>query len=242
MLRYVGSDCSAKGAGGVTHSDVSFEGLPVFFPWLPNRDPMPYSTCQIGPIVSYWFHSFPCPHHLEVPAACFLCGFSMESQRDYESPNVLLTVAENGNFVELKGLAINKVAPPPETPLAAAAPVLQLFDTARTLTRKGQASAFQCDARQCFFPPGTDAPGVYPLTPAMRHPSCRLQESVEGRHAGVRVCLSGQVRPYQLAVAAGDCFVRVYDRRMLSQSVHLPADTSPQPLLKLAPPHMTLAR
>jgi hypothetical protein len=25
--------------------------------WLPNRDPMSYSECQIGPSVSYWFYS-----------------------------------------------------------------------------------------------------------------------------------------------------------------------------------------
>jgi hypothetical protein len=47
-----------------------------------------------------------------------------------------------------------------------------------------------------------------------------------------------QADPNLLAVAAGDPFVRVYDRRCLS--LMCPGSSSTEPLLELAPPHLQL--
>ncbi|KAK9827817.1 hypothetical protein WJX74_003555 [Apatococcus lobatus] len=78
----------------------------------------------------------------------------MSSQREYNDPNVLLSVQHKTKWIELKGLGINKA------------------------------------------------------------------------------------RPHQLAVAAGDPYVRIYDRRMLSKGPPSTAAQKADPILCMAPPHM----
>ena len=61
----------------------------------------------------------------------------------------------------------------------------------------------------------------------------------EGRSVEVKSMGINYARPTQLAVAAGDCFVGVYDRRMMSLcSPETSAAQPPQPTLLLAPPHL----
>lgn len=58
----------------------------------------------------------------------------------------------------------------------------------------------------------------------------------KGRPVELKSVAVNRVRPHQMAVAAGDCYVRLYDRRMLSLAQ--PGAAPPQPLLALAPPHL----
>lgn len=46
-----------------------------------------------------------------------------------------------------------------------------------------------------------------------------------------------RARPHQMAVAAGDSYLRLYDRRMLSLTQ--PSGNPPPPVLALAPPHLS---
>ncbi|KAK9823623.1 hypothetical protein WJX72_004300 [[Myrmecia] bisecta] len=50
-----------------------------------------------------------------------------------------------------------------------------------------------------------------------------------------------KVRPFQLAIASADKFVRCFDRRMMSTSAPDTPALSREAMLKLAPPHMCLA-
>lgn len=45
-----------------------------------------------------------------------------------------------------------------------------------------------------------------------------------------------RVQSHQMAVAAGDCHLRLYDRRMLNLTQ--PSSTCTPPVLSLAPPHL----
>ncbi len=48
-------------------------------------------------------------------------------------------------------------------------------------------------------------------------------------------------RPAQMALAASDCFVRIYDRRMMGLAgPAAAAGAPPSPALQLAPPHLTI--
>jgi len=53
--------------------------------------------------------------------------------------------------------------------------------------------------------------------------------------------LDPDLNPAQMAVAASDCFVRIYDRRMMGLANPAAAAAAPPaPALQLAPPHLTI--
>lgn len=69
------------------------------------------------------------------------------------------------------------------------------------------------------------------------HTSCK-QVTNKGRPVELKSVAINKARPHQMAIAAGDCYLRVYDRRMLSLTQPSGAPP-PQPLLALAPPHLS---
>lgn len=64
------------------------------------------------------------------------------------------------------------------------------------------------------------------------------QVTNKGRPVELKSMAVNKARPHEMAVAAGDPYLRVYDRRMLSPA--RPSEgPATQPLLTLAPPHLT---
>ena len=62
------------------------------------------------------------------------------------------------------------------------------------------------------------------------------QVTTKGRPVELKSVAVNRVQPHQMAVAAGDCHLRLYDRRMLSLTQ--PSSTCTPPVLSLAPPHL----
>ena len=65
--------------------------------------------------------------------------------------------------------------------------------------------------------------------------------AAKGRSVELKSLAINPARPSQMALAASDCFVRVYDRRMMGlASPAAAAGAPPSPALQLAPPHLTI--
>jgi hypothetical protein len=62
------------------------------------------------------------------------------------------------------------------------------------------------------------------------------QVTNKGRPVELKSVAVNRVQPHQVAVAAGDCHLRLYDRRMLNLTQ--PSSTCTPPVLSLAPPHL----
>ena len=81
----------------------------------------------------------------------------------------------------------------------------------------------------------TDSQGGYDCSNVL------LSVQSKGHSVELKSLSLNPARPSQLAVAAGDCFVRVYDRRMMSlRGPAAAAAAPPRPTLMLAPPHLSL--
>lgn len=61
-------------------------------------------------------------------------------------------------------------------------------------------------------------------------------KSGSNRACEIKALAINGVNPHQLAIAAAQPYVRVYDRRMISPQG--PLADAPRPVLKLKPPHM----
>ncbi len=70
---------------------------------------------------------------------------------------------------------------------------------------------------------------------------CQLKQVTnKGRPVELKSVAINKGRPHEMAVAAGDPFLRIYDRRMLSPGrPSASAGPAAEPLLKLAPPHLS---
>ena len=65
--------------------------------------------------------------------------------------------------------------------------------------------------------------------------------SAKGRSVELKSLAVNPARPAQMALAASDAFVRVYDRRMMGLANPAAAAAAPPaPALQLAPPHLTI--
>lgn len=62
------------------------------------------------------------------------------------------------------------------------------------------------------------------------------QVTNKGRPVELKSVAVNRVQPNQMAIAAGDCHLRLYDRRMLNLTQ--PSSTCTPPVLLLAPPHL----
>ncbi len=80
---------------------------------------------------------------------------------------------------------------------------------------------------------------VLPFNTTLHPADVSPQVTDKGRRVELKSVAINKARPHQMAVAAGDAFLRLYDRRMLSRSAP-GAGPAAAPVLKLAPPHLAL--